>query len=77
MIIDPAKVLGHLRVIDLYHMSLASKNMRALVMSDPVRPMWKRAFEQDDRLIAPHSSVSEAKWASLLFGPLICSVSEW
>ncbi|PPQ75374.1 hypothetical protein CVT24_013157 [Panaeolus cyanescens] len=67
-------ILEHLHPIDLYHLSIVSKDFRKLVMNPKAIGVWRLAFERHPNLPRRPPCVPESQWAFMLFGPGICGV---
>ncbi|KAG6848400.1 hypothetical protein H0H93_000533 [Arthromyces matolae] len=66
------EVFGHLHPLDLYHMSLASKHLRALVGSENSRSLWCLSYERHRPTAPCPRDMHPLKWANLLFGRFKC-----
>ncbi|KAF8079309.1 hypothetical protein FPV67DRAFT_1468364 [Lyophyllum atratum] len=65
------QILGYLHPLDLYHMSHANKQLRALIHS-PSYKLWDLAFERNPTMPSCPLGMPPLKWLGLLFGPAKC-----
>lgn len=65
------EVLGHTHPLDLYHMSMTSKDVRRLIASKAASAIWNLSFSRY-AVPAPPPNASGWQWARLLFAPTMC-----
>lgn len=66
------EVLRHLHTLDLYHLSLTSQPFGRVLSGTEAIPLWKSSFARIPDFPPCPSDLTNARWASLMFGPVRC-----
>ena len=69
------QIFEALHPIDLYHIILTTRELRALLLSKSASAIWESSFKAHPEILFYPAGVSAPKWALLLFGPDTCDVS--
>ncbi|KAF5384841.1 hypothetical protein D9615_000908 [Tricholomella constricta] len=66
------EIFGHLHPIDIYHIAQTSKSLRNVVLARNSASLWKTCFSRHPEVPSCPPGMSAPRWATLLFGPVIC-----